>query len=42
METGLWTHFEDTSVSVHWVKLTDGGVTKDRYGMIIVDLNNLG
>jgi hypothetical protein len=24
------------------VKLTGGGVTKDHYGMIIVDLNNLG
>ena len=25
-----------------WVKLSGGGVTKDEYGMIIVDLNNLG
>ena len=25
-----------------WVKLTGGWVTKDQYGMIIVDLNNLG
>jgi hypothetical protein len=25
-----------------WVKLTEGGVTKDQYGMTIVDLNNLG
>ena len=26
----------------HWVKLSGGGVTKDQYEMIIVDLNNLG
>ena len=25
-----------------WVKLSGGGVTKDEYGIIIVDLNNLG
>jgi hypothetical protein len=25
-----------------WVKLTGEGVTKDQYGMTIVDLNNLG
>ena len=25
-----------------WVKLSGGGVTKDQYGMTIVDLNNLG
>ena len=25
-----------------WVKLSGGGVTKDEYGMTIVDLNNLG
>ena len=25
-----------------WVKLFGGGVTKDEYGMTIVDLNNLG
>ena len=25
-----------------WVKLSGGGVTKDKYGMTIVDLNNLG
>ena len=25
-----------------WVKLSGGGVTKDEYGMIIVNLNNLG
>ena len=25
-----------------WVKLSRGGVTKDQYGMTIVDLNNLG
>ena len=24
-----------------WVKLSRGGVTKDQYGMTIVDLNNL-
>ena len=26
----------------HWVKLSGGGVTKDQYEIIIVDLNNLG
>ena len=25
-----------------WVKLTGEGVTKDQYGMTIIDLNNLG
>ena len=25
-----------------WVKLSGGGVTKDEYGMTIVDLNNFG
>ena len=25
-----------------WIKLSGGGVTKDEYGMTIVDLNNLG
>ena len=39
---GLRSQFQGASISLQWVKLSGGGVTKDQYGMTIVDLNNLG
>ena len=40
MGTALRSNFKVPLFWFHWVKLT--GVTKDQYGMTIVDLNNLG
>ena len=40
MGTALRSNFKVPLFWCHWVKLT--GVTKDQYGMTIVDLNNLG
>ena len=42
MGAGLQSQFQGASISLPMVKLSGGGVTKDEYGMTIVDLNNLG
>jgi hypothetical protein len=43
----IWELHYEPILKIHlfrcqWVKLTGGGVTKDQYGMTIVDLNNFG
>ena len=42
MGAGLLSQFQGASISLPMGKLSGGGVTKDEYGMTIVDLNNLG
>ena len=42
MGAGLRSQFQGASISLPMVKLSGGGVTKDEYGITIVDLNNLG
>ena len=42
MGSGLRSQFQGVSILVPMVKLTGRGVTKNQYGMTMVDLNNLG